>query len=87
MSRKKNLHVHDFHRGIETWCGEQSIGYDVRKRFMVHDLPDVNSRTYNFALMQGPMRAVLERWSAYVVQCAKSVKETSAGKVLAMARA
>lgn len=80
----KDLHVHDFRRGLNTWCGEQGISYDVRKRIMAHDLPDVNSRTYNFATMQGPMREALERWTAYVQSCAKRAKEGS-GKVLAMA--
>jgi len=83
----KDLRVHDFRRGLNTWCGEHGISYDVRKRLMAHDLPDVNSRTYNFALMQGPMREALERWSDYVVACAKSVKgKKGTSKVVAMAR-
>jgi integrase len=77
----KNLHVHDFRRALNTWCGEHGVSYDVRKRIMAHDLPDVNSRTYNFALMQGPMREALSRWSDYVVACAKSVKDKDASKV------
>ncbi len=76
----KDLHVHDFRRGLNTWCGEHGVSYDVRKRIMAHDLPDVNSRTYNFALMQGPVREALTGWSDYVVSCAKSIKENEAGK-------
>ena len=86
----KNLHVHDFRRGLNTWCGEQGISYDVRKRIMAHDLPDVNSRTYNFALMQGPMREALERWSNYVVGCAEGVvngQGAKGAKVVQLVRA
>lgn len=80
----KDLHVHDFRRGLNTWCGEHGISYDVRKRIMAHDLADVNSRTYNFSLLQGPMRDALERWSDYVVGCANGTKNKGSEKVRAL---
>jgi len=83
----KNLHAHDFRRALNTWCGENGVSYDVRKRLMAHDLPDVNSRTYNFALMQGPMRTALSAWSDYVTACAAGARNKGARKVLAMVRA
>ncbi len=83
----KDLTLHDFRRGLNTWCAENGIAYDVRTRLMAHELPDVNSRVYNKAKMLEPMKGALERWEAYVLDCALKAKQAPAKIVKLKAKA
>jgi hypothetical protein len=44
---------------------------DVRTRITHHSPPDVTSCNYDFSLLNGPIREVLENWEKYVLDCAK----------------
>lgn len=83
----EDLTVHDFRRGLNTWCAENGVSFDVRSRIMAHELQDVNSRVYNKSAMLEPMREALQRWEAYVLQCAEGTKASGSGNVLQLKRA
>jgi integrase len=84
----EDLHLHDFRKATMTWFAENDVSYDVRSRIMHHSAPDVTSRSYDFSLLNGPMREALERWERYVLDCAKqSEAGDGAEKVVALGAA
>jgi integrase len=69
--------IHDMRRSIATWLGEQGTRPDVIDKILNHTPRDVTRLHYNFAGLDGLVRAALQSWADHVETIAATGKSTA----------
>src|SRR5262245_20790142 len=63
----KNIRVHDQRKQLTTWLAEhQYAGSAVLDAILHHAPGGVTDKFYNFAVLEGPVRAALQQWADHV---------------------
>jgi len=83
-----DMRLHDLRKVVTTWLGERHERADVLDRILHHAPRGVTERHYNFATLEGPVRAALQRWADHVGQITGQLAAAPSNVVaLATARA
>jgi integrase len=64
----KDIRVHDLRKVLTTWLAEapRLERPDVLDRILHHARRGVTGTHYDFSVLEGPMRAALQRWADHV---------------------